>query len=58
MRVGIAADHGGFELKKQLIVALKDAGFEISDFGARVLDAKDDYPDYVEPSGESCGTGT
>jgi len=34
MRVGIAADHGGFELKVQLTAALKAAGYEVSDFGA------------------------
>ena len=32
MRIGIAADHGGFELKGQLTAALKAAGYEISGF--------------------------
>jgi ribose 5-phosphate isomerase RpiB len=30
MRIGIAADHGGFELKAQLNAALKAADYEIS----------------------------
>ena len=34
MHVGIAADHGGFELKVQLTAALKTAGYEVADFGA------------------------
>jgi len=32
--VGIAADHGGFELKVQLTAALKAAGYAVVDFGA------------------------
>ena len=49
IRIGIAADHGGFELKAQLISALTDAGYEVVDFGARALIAGDDYPDFVVP---------
>jgi ribose 5-phosphate isomerase B len=49
MRIGIAADHGGFELKGQLIAALKVAGHEVVDFGAHKLVAEDDYPDFVIP---------
>ncbi|MFH1616648.1 MAG: RpiB/LacA/LacB family sugar-phosphate isomerase, partial [Planctomycetota bacterium] len=33
MRVGIAADHGGFELKELLAKALRDLGYEVMDFG-------------------------
>jgi ribose 5-phosphate isomerase B len=47
--VGIAADHGGFELKVHLIGALKAAGWEVADFGARELVVGDDYPDFVVP---------
>jgi len=32
--IGIAADHGGFELKVQLTAALKAAGYAVVDFGA------------------------
>jgi ribose 5-phosphate isomerase RpiB len=32
-RVGIAADHGGFELKEFLAEKLREAGFEVTDFG-------------------------
>jgi len=34
MRVGIATDHGGFALKKDLIARLRAAGHEVVDFGA------------------------
>jgi ribose 5-phosphate isomerase B len=49
MRIGIAADHGGFELKVQLTAALKAAGHEVVDFGAHELVPGDDYPDFVVP---------
>jgi ribose 5-phosphate isomerase B len=49
MLIGIAADHGGFELKVQLTAALKAAGYEMVDFGAHELDIEDDYPDFVVP---------
>jgi hypothetical protein len=37
MRIGIATDHGGFELKEKLAVRLRGAGHEVTDFGARQL---------------------
>lgn len=49
MKVGIAADHGGFELKEILHVYLKSLGHEVVDFGAETLVQSDDFPDYVVP---------
>ena len=49
IRIGIAADHGGFVLKEQLIVALIAAGYKVKDFGAHKLEAGDDYPDFMIP---------
>jgi ribose 5-phosphate isomerase B len=34
MRVGIAADHGGFDLKSNLAAALSAAGHDVEDLGA------------------------
>ncbi|HOL49109.1 MAG TPA: ribose 5-phosphate isomerase B, partial [bacterium] len=45
MRIGIASDHAGYEMKKYLIAYLKKEGYEIMDFGPDVL-KKVDYPDY------------
>jgi ribose 5-phosphate isomerase B len=53
MRVGIATDHGGFELKEELVGHLKSAGHEVVDFGAFRDDAADDYPDFVIPLAEA-----
>jgi ribose 5-phosphate isomerase B len=47
MQVGIAADHGGFELKAYLTTALKIEGHEVVDFGAKELNQGDDYPDFI-----------
>lgn len=49
MKIGIAADHGGFELKNTLQLFLKEKNFEVIDFGAFKLDNTDDYPDFVVP---------
>jgi len=57
MRIGIAADHGGFELKVQLTEALKAAGYEVVDFGAQVLITGDDYPDFVVPLARAVAKG-
>ena len=57
MRIGIAADHGGFELKSQLTVALKAAGYEVVDFGAYELVVGDDYPDFVAPLARAVARG-
>jgi ribose 5-phosphate isomerase B len=53
MRVGIAADHGGFGLKEDLIAQLRAAGHDVVDFGADKLSPDDDYPDFVVPLAEA-----
>ncbi len=49
MKIGIAADHGGFELKEIIHAFLLKRGYEVVDFGAYKPDDKDDYPDFVIP---------
>jgi ribose 5-phosphate isomerase B len=58
MRVGIATDHGGFELKEELLAQLRAAGHEVIDFGACELSQNDDYPDYVVPLAQAVVSGT
>jgi ribose 5-phosphate isomerase B len=55
--IGIAADHGGFELKVKLIAALEAAGFVLIDFGAPKLNKDDDYPDLVTPLARAVAKG-
>ena len=47
MRVAFAADHGGAELKAELLARLADAGHELIDLGGDGSDATDDYPDFA-----------
>ncbi len=46
MKVYIASDHGGFELKNQ-IINLLDGVYEFEDLGPIELDMEDDYPVYA-----------
>src|SRR4029453_19401614 len=57
MKVGIATDHGGFDLKEQLVAQLRGAGLDVVDFGAHKLQANDDYPDYVTPLANAVASG-
>jgi ribose 5-phosphate isomerase B len=57
MRIGVAADHGGFDLKRQVIADLKAFGHEVVDFGAYDLIPGDDYPDFVVPMAKAVARG-
>lgn len=57
MRVGIAADHGGFALKQEIKQSLQTHGFDVTDFGAAVLSDGDDYPDFVVPLAKAVASG-
>ena len=57
MKVGIAGDHWGVELKARLVEELKAAGHEVVDFGAYEQDPEDDFPDYVIPLARAVASG-
>jgi ribose 5-phosphate isomerase B len=57
MRVGIAADHGGFDLKGRIVADLKASGHEVVDFGVHELMPEDDYPDFVVPMARAVARG-
>jgi ribose 5-phosphate isomerase B len=57
MHVGICSDHGGFELKNKLTENLREAEYQITDFGAFSLDPQDDYPDFVIPLANAVAEG-
>jgi len=48
-RVGVAADHGGYELKEQMATMLREAGYDVVLFGNGQPTPDDDYPDFVVP---------
>jgi RpiB/LacA/LacB family sugar-phosphate isomerase len=56
-RIGIAADHGGFELKQHLVGKLREAGHAVIDFGDSHSQPDDDYPDFVVPLARAVARG-
>lgn len=57
MKVGIGADHGGFDMKQQLANLLAKEGYEVIDFGNKVYDTDDDYPDFTFPLARAVASG-
>ena len=57
MKIGIAADHGGFYLKESIKAWLTSLGYDVKDFGAHRLDDADDFPDFVIPLARSVASG-
>ena len=45
--IGIATDHGGFELKTNLLANFSRENIKLIDVGPYEFDATDDYPDYA-----------
>jgi len=56
-RIGVAADHGGFELKQELVRMLRQDGYEVFDYGDSQLKPDDDYPDFVVPLARAVACG-
>ena len=68
MKIAVASDHAGYELKQKVIVLLKEIGHQVLDFGTYSTDSVD-YPDFAAPAAEAvastiadmgiliCGTG-
>ncbi len=66
--IGIGCDHGGYELKQEIIAYLKENNYEYKDYGCYSKEAID-YPDVARPLAEDvaskklekgiliCGTG-
>jgi ribose 5-phosphate isomerase B len=46
VRVYLASDHAGFELKNFLVKHLTSRGYDVVDVGPEAFDADDDYPPF------------
>ncbi len=57
MRVAVAADHAGFDMKEALAERLRAEGHELVDCGAYQLTEDDDYPDFVVPLARAVAAG-
>ncbi len=52
MKIYLATDHAGFELKEKVKEFLKAEGYQIEDCGAYEFDKNDDYPDFISKAAE------
>lgn len=56
MKIAVACDHGGLNLKNALIVYLEKNGYEVRDFGTHTKDSCD-YPDFALAAAEAVASG-
>ncbi len=57
MRIAVASDHAGYELKERVVEALRALGHEARDFGTEAAQPSVDYPDYAYPASRSVANG-
>jgi len=57
MKVGIAADHGGYQMKQKIYILLGAIGHQVVDFGNLSYDRDDDYPDFAIPLARAVAAG-
>ena len=55
-KIGIAADHAGYQMKELLTGYLSAKGFEVLDFGC-ISEESCDYADYAHPMAEALESG-
>ncbi len=58
MKLALAADHAGFEMKEALKAFRHDEGHEIVDCGVKVRNEADDYTDFVGPAARAVSDGS
>ncbi len=56
MKIAIACDHGGFNLKREIKKYLEENDHEVCDFGTDSVESCD-YPDYALPAAEAVASG-
>ena len=56
MKIAVACDHGGLQLKRALVRYLASKGHEVIDFGTDTEESCD-YPDYALPAAEAVAAG-
>jgi ribose 5-phosphate isomerase B len=55
--IGIGSDHGGFQLKQEIIALLEEKGYEFKDYGC-YDEGSIDYPDVAKPVAKAVLDGT
>ena len=56
MKISLASDHGGFELKNRIANYLKQQGHTVVDYGTYSVD-RCDYPDFARPAALAVANG-
>jgi len=56
MRIAVGTDHAGLPLKKLVVDWLREAGYEVVDFGVNTPD-RVDYPDFIAPAARAVASG-
>lgn len=56
MKVAIGSDHGGINIRREIISLLEELGIEYKDFGCE-CETSVDYPDYALPVAEAVAKG-
>lgn len=56
MKIALGADHAGYALKDEIRESLRQAGYEVTDFGTNSSESTD-YPDYAGPVAETVSAG-
>ena len=56
MKIAVACDHGGLQLKNALIKNMEGQGYEDVDFGTYTTDSCD-YPDYASKAAKAVASG-
>lgn len=52
MKIYLATDHAGYELKNKMVSLLKNEGYDVEDCGPFLFDKNDDYPDWISKAAE------
>ena len=58
MKISVAADHNGYELKSEISLLLNELGHQVVDVGPHSHDPLDDYPDYAKLLAKHVSTGS
>ncbi len=57
MKVALAADHAGYDLKQSLLAFLNKQGYEVTDLGTDTGDVPSDYPDFAKKVSDAVLSG-
>ena len=57
MKIAIGSDHAGFLYKEEIIINLRKAGHDVTDFGTD-SEVSVDYPKFIRPVAEAVAAGT